>query len=196
MKAKGGVATVVCNYLRPFAVKAGEGKENDEYIITRLDHVVPPVNIVNIYTDSRRALLLRRKYSKSWMRLREDLEDIQSRGEAILILGDMNIHVGSDEWGVEGNHSKISYGGQLVREFIKDNNFIILNNMAEGGPWTWVQRGNDQVKSCIDLAIGSQNLLPFVKSILIDKNQKFTQGELLGEIINLHPCTQTTFPLK
>ena len=40
-------------------------------------------------------------------------------------------------------------------------------------------RGNDQVKSCIDLAIGSQNLLPFLKSILIDKNQNFTPRRII-----------------
>ena len=52
-KAKGGVATVVSNYLRPHTVRVFEGKEEDEYIITRLEHVVPPVNIVNIYGQQR-----------------------------------------------------------------------------------------------------------------------------------------------
>ena len=33
-KAKGGVATVVANYLKPYSVKISEGKEDyDEYII-------------------------------------------------------------------------------------------------------------------------------------------------------------------
>ena len=42
LKAKGGVATVIANYLRPHTVKVGEGKEeDDEYIIVRLDHVIP-----------------------------------------------------------------------------------------------------------------------------------------------------------
>ena len=50
IKAKGGVATVLANYLRPNTVKVAEGKDDsDEYIIVRLDHVVPAVNIVNVY---------------------------------------------------------------------------------------------------------------------------------------------------
>ena len=178
LKAKGGVATVVSNYLRPYTVKVGEGREDDEYIITRFDHSDPPVNIVNIYgqQESRSS---KEQILDSWMRLREDLLEIQSRAEAILVLGDMNVHVGNDEWGVNGNHSKVSYGGQLVREFIKNNNFTILNNIADGGPWTWVQRGKETVRSCLDLAICSENLLPFVKSVLIDKNQKFTPRRIV-----------------
>ena len=38
-KIKGGVATVIANYLKPHTVKVTEGKEGDEYIITRLGHV-------------------------------------------------------------------------------------------------------------------------------------------------------------
>ena len=50
VKAKGGVASVIANHLRPHTVKVSEGKEmEDEYIIVRLDNVVPAVNIINIY---------------------------------------------------------------------------------------------------------------------------------------------------
>ena len=45
-KAKGGVATVVANYLQSNTVKVAEGREGDEYLITRLDHVTPAVNIM------------------------------------------------------------------------------------------------------------------------------------------------------
>ena len=50
-----------------------------------MKHVVPPVNIINIYgqQESRTA---KDQILDSWMRLREDLDAIQRRGEAILIL--------------------------------------------------------------------------------------------------------------
>jgi hypothetical protein len=38
--AKGGVANVIANHLKQNTVKVAEGREGDEYIITRLDHVV------------------------------------------------------------------------------------------------------------------------------------------------------------
>ena len=68
----------------------------------------------------------------------------------------------------------VSYGGQLIRDMVKDRNYITINNLAEGGPWTWVQRGKESVRSCLDLAYASQNLLPFIKCMVIDKDRKFT----------------------
>ena len=56
---------------------------------------------------------------------------------------------------------------------------MILNNLAQGGPWTWNQRGKDSVKSCLDLAIASKNLLPFVKCMLIDKKCNFTPRRIV-----------------
>ena len=50
-KNKRGVATVVANYLKPNTVKVGEGTEGDEYIITRFDHTIPAINLINIYGD-------------------------------------------------------------------------------------------------------------------------------------------------
>ena len=47
-KHKGGVATVVGNHLKHNIMKTAEGKEEDEYIITRLDSTIPPINLVNI----------------------------------------------------------------------------------------------------------------------------------------------------
>ena len=62
-----------------------KGRETDEYIITRLDHVTPPKNIVNIYG-----------------------QQIDDYGEAVLLIGDMNRAVGSDDLGEVGNRSKVS----------------------------------------------------------------------------------------
>ena len=51
-KHMGGVATVVSNHLRSHTAKVAEGREGDEYIITRFDQVHPPLNIVNIQGQS------------------------------------------------------------------------------------------------------------------------------------------------
>ena len=45
---------MIANYLKENTTKVGEGEDGDEYIIIRLDHVVPAINIV-----SRRAGLKR-----------------------------------------------------------------------------------------------------------------------------------------
>ena len=163
----------------PNTVKVAEGKEDtDEYIIVRLDHVVPAVNLVNIY-GSQECRTSNDDILDGWSRLVKDIEEITSRGEAFLIMGDLNRAVGSDELGAHGNHDRVSYGGKLVRELVKEKNCVILNNMAEGGPWTWIQRGKEANKSCLDLAICSPNLVPFVKVVLIDKAKQFTPRRVI-----------------
>ena len=56
--------------------------------------------------------------------------------------------------------------------------------MAQGGPWTREDPANPDKKSCLDLAIISKGLLPFVKKLVIDKAEKFspiraTQGKII-----------------
>ena len=94
-------------------------------------------------------------------------------------MGDLNRAVGSDEFGVAGNHNRVSYGGGLIRDMIKKRDCIMLNNLADGGPWTWIQRGKESSKSCLDLAICSRDLLPFVKSVIIDKERHFTPRRVI-----------------
>ena len=45
----GGIATMVENSLKQHATKVAENNENDEYMIVRLEHVKPALNIVHIY---------------------------------------------------------------------------------------------------------------------------------------------------
>ena len=47
----GGVSTAVKNDLKPSAVKVMEGKEDNELLITMLEHTTPPINIVNVYGE-------------------------------------------------------------------------------------------------------------------------------------------------
>ena len=72
-KNKGGVATVIANYLKTNTVKVGEGKEGDEYLITRFDHTVPAINLINIYGEQEgRTPAI--EIEKGWLRLKSDIE--------------------------------------------------------------------------------------------------------------------------
>jgi hypothetical protein len=148
----------------------GEGREGDEYIITRLGHVQPAVNIVNIYGENEKRAGEPR-ILESWLRLKEDLDGIQGRGEQIVLIGDMNRAVGADRWGIPGNRETVSPGGRLIREqLLQGGEFTLLNSLelVEGGPHTWVQAGKEEVKSCLDLVIVSTALVPFVERVMID----------------------------
>ena len=78
-KEGGGVATLVADYLRPDTVKVGEGTEGDEYVIVRLGHVIPAVNIVNIYEDIESRAGGNYNILEKWMRLRKAVKEIKTR---------------------------------------------------------------------------------------------------------------------
>ena len=113
---------------------------------------------------------------KSWLRLMKDVKDIENRNEAILIIGDLNRAIGNDELGVKGNKSKTSFGGRLIRDLIKNHQYVVINNLdvAEGGPWTWVDRQDSTRKSCLDIGIMSVSLVPFLTKVMVDTERQFT----------------------
>ena len=100
-------------------MKVTEGKDDDEYIITRFDNTVPAVNIINIYgqQESRTSDI---EIENSWLRLMKEVKEIEDRNEALLLIGDMNCQIGNDQHRVKGNKSKISFGGKLIRKMVKD----------------------------------------------------------------------------
>ena len=177
---KGGVATVVANYLKQNASKVAEGREGDEYIITRIDITIPAINVVNIY-GSQEGRVDKDEVEKSWLRLLEDVKDIEDRDEDVIIIGDLNRAVGGGEWGVKGNKEKVLPGGQLVRNLIMTERYILINNLdiVKGGPWTWVDRQDSTRRSCLDLGIISASLVPFVGSVIVDVDRKFTPRRVI-----------------
>ena len=96
-------------------------------------------------------------------------------------MGDMNRHIGNDKYGIKGNKKKISNGGKYIREFVTDKSYTILNNMdtAKDGPWTWIDRQNSRTKSCLDLVIASDCLLPYVSMVWVDRERKFTPRRVI-----------------
>ena len=107
-------------------------------MLTRLENVEPALNIFNIYGQIEGRAGGVDKILESWGRIKKELALIEARGEAVLILGDLNRAVGAGELGVAGNKPGISYGGKLVRDLVASGEYVIVNNLAlaEGGPWT------------------------------------------------------------
>jgi hypothetical protein len=136
----GVVATLVIDHLKQNPTKVGEGKEKDEYIIIRFDHVKPPINIINWY-GQQESRTDKEDILQSWSRLKNELNSIENRGEGCLLIGDMNRAVGDGKWGVQGNKPNVSYGGRLMRDLLESEEYILLNNLSlvegvDNGPWT------------------------------------------------------------
>ena len=168
-------------------MKVKEGEDDDEFLITRLNHVVPALNIVNVYGGIENRMS-KQEVLESWTRLKKEIRDIQERQEGLVLIGDLNRAVGDGDLGVEGNHPSVSYGGGLIRELLKEQEeeeeqeekeqgkrYYLLNSFkeTEGGPWTWTSRIDQSVKSCLDLVIISANLLPNFSRMMIDRKQEF-----------------------
>ena len=173
-KTMGGVATFVANELKQNVVKIKEGLDNDEYLITRLDHVSPPINIMNVY-GGQESRMSKQEILENWARMKAEIMEIKNRDEGLVLIGDFNRAVGSDRLGVRGNHDTVSYGGEMIRELLEDEEYLLINNSdtAEGGPFTWVSRVDSSIQSCLDLVILSSNLVPFVTTMIVDSKQKY-----------------------
>ena len=196
-KNKGGVATAIADYLKPNTTKVVEGREDDEYIITRFDITEPALNLVNIY-GSQEGRVDKDEIEKSWLRLLEDVKEIEDRNEEVLILGDLNRAVGSGTEGVKGNKDKVTAGGQLIRNMVKTGRYVIVNNLdlVEGGPWTWIDRQDNKIKSCLDLAIVSVSLVPFIYKVIIDVQRKFTPRRVIRRKKNIKTIYTDHFSVK
>ena len=63
-------------------MKVTEGKEEDEYIVTRFDNTMPPINIFNVY-GQQESRTSDAEIEKSWLRLMKDVKDVEDRYEAV-----------------------------------------------------------------------------------------------------------------
>ena len=139
----------------------------------RLEHVKPALNIVHIY-DRIESRISPEKVLEGWVQILKELSVMEDSQEAILMIGDWNRAVGDDELGVEGNKSQVSYEGGLIMDLVSTGKYFLLNNLglARGEPGTRIcpETGS---QSCLDLAIGSSNLLPYIKMVLIDSGRLY-----------------------
>ena len=165
----GGIVTAVVSDENDNTVKVKEGEGNDEFIITRHSQFLTPVNIINVYGESE-CRTRNNEIEERFNRLLGEITKIESEGELVILIGDLNKHIGDL---VQGNSSKVSYGGKLLRDFLEEKEYVLVNSMSKviGGPFTRydpsVPNRND-MKSCLDLIIISKSLCKYLKNIEID----------------------------
>ena len=177
-KIMGGIATAVMNEEKDCILQTKEGTGNDEFIVTRHGQFLTPINIFNIYGEQE-SRENKNEIENRWSRIMEEVIRAEKRNEAVVIIGDLNNHIGNDDLGVKDNIPKVSFGGELVRALLQGGNYCCLNNHQNtvGGPFTRYDPAypDDPNKmSCLDLVIVSVNLLPYFKSLVIDKEKKFS----------------------
>ena len=109
-------------------------------MITRHSNFRKPLNIINIYGEQE-CRSTKGDIEDRWGRIVNEILKIEQKDEMILIVGDLNKHIGSDENGIEGSNARISFGGELLRGFLSEGKYICLNNsniIRVSLPWYFV----------------------------------------------------------
>ena len=175
-KAGGGICSAVSNRIKQHAVCVAEGGEDDEWLALRYDHLSPALTVVNCYGEQEGAgESNKQKVVARWGRLLKVLEAARLRGDHVLLVGDLNKHVGCDQLGVPGNKAEVSTGGRLVRDLVEGGNWRLLNAMTElvkGGPFTRRDPANGS-ESLLDLWLCTAGLAPYLKELIIDSNRSW-----------------------
>ena len=164
-------------------IKIKEGVDQDEFILVKNEKYKPAINVMTVYGDQKSRSSKPAIFDK-WGRVLEVVYDVLTKGESLILMGDMNRHVGSDHLGVANNHDKVTYGDSLIRDMVETEDMILVNNTekAEGGPFTRKDPSNpndDSKKSCLDLCLISKDLYRYVDKLVIDKEEKYEMGRVV-----------------
>ena len=159
-----------------------EGEDDNEFIITRIDAFSPALCVINSYGEQRRTR--KEEVENKWNRLRKEMEAVRMRGDFCVYSGDLNKLVGVGEFGVPDNSSEVSLGGRLLRELLATGNWTLVNGLGkevvQGGPFTREDPATG-VMSCLDLWVVSIELLPYVSSLVIDREKNMTPYRAVKE---------------
>ena len=74
------------------------------------------MNIINLYGEQE-CRTDKATIEDNWNTILEELARIEKAEEAVILIGDMNKHVGNGEYGVKENITKVSNGGKLINDF-------------------------------------------------------------------------------
>ena len=84
----GGVATAAAGQIKDTCLGAGEGKYDDEYLITRIEKFQPALSVINCYGEQRKTT--KELMEEKWKRLVQEMNAIRARNEFCLLAGDLN----------------------------------------------------------------------------------------------------------
>ena len=99
--------------------------------------------------------------------LEKDFAELEVKNKHILIMGDLNAHMGNDSEGIPGNNEDIGVNGKEYRRFIKERQLILCNNTAKcHGLWT---RTDKDAKSILDLTLATVEAFEKIESVEIDE---------------------------
>ena len=105
----GGVASYIRNKDASNALKMTEGTNENEFIVTRHGQFFPAINVINFYGSQERRTE-KERLDNNWGEILHEIKNIENKGELLVLIGDMNRHLGDL---IKGNEAdRMSYGGK------------------------------------------------------------------------------------
>ena len=109
----------------------------------------------------------------------------------VIIIGDINAHVGNDYLGITGNHEGMNKSGERARSFMERRDLTLINNTSIcNGKWT--REDPSGSKSILDLVITNRTMTEQVQKMVIDEDHKYKmsrkkkKGKTVTEIKSDH----------
>ena len=101
----------------------------------------------------------------------------------VIIIGDMNAHVGNDSMGIPENTNIISRNGTKLRDLNTRRQLTLMNasNKCKG---LWTREDPNGTKSAIDLVLANEEMQPIIKRMTIDEEGEWKLSryrKILGE---------------
>ena len=84
----------------------------------------------------------------------------------------MNVKIGNDEAGVEGNTPEVSHGGRTLRSIVERRNLTVMNNTSKcSGLWT--REDPSGTKSVLDLVIANKDMENEIQEMIVDEQYNY-----------------------
>ena len=154
-----GVTAICGNHMKGDLMRIPH-EDSLEIVHLLLKSTNPMTHILGVYLDveSRTSVA---KVSEAWSSFTRILDDIISKGEAVITIGDMNRPI---------DKQKPSHGTKLLMDYINTGTVALINNPeipTRIDPST-------KAGSVLDLCIVSKNIHKSIKSLTIDTNKSIT----------------------
>ena len=155
-----GVSILVHNSIRQHAMRIPDESEL-ECVHIRLNHTTPALNIIGLYLDVESRMKID-DLDNIFSLLEYKVEDIRSRGEGCLVIGDWNRpNLFTDE---------DSHATKQLREWIENEEFEV-KLLNDATPTRIDPTGGNSV---LDLAVVSKNIETCVQKFTVDSDKNWT----------------------
>ena len=165
----GGVMLVYRKCLKKIMVETKEIRlHNAEMLWKKLNNgkVKIVIGVIYMPQESRTKI---DKLKEIYQVIEEQIADTRSRGESILILGDLNCKVGKE---IAGNTHEVTCGGKMLLKLTKKYKMKIVNaDPCCEGLWTRIE---GQERSVLDYAIMFEEDAGLLQNMKIDEEKDIT----------------------